>query len=201
MTNFGKLIHDRRLQLDMTLEQVGNIVGVGKSTVRKWEQGSITNVKRDKLVLLAKALQMDPSALIYDDPLPAPNLFRPEFHRVPILGTIACGEPILAEDNLEGYANVAEIRCDFALRCKGDSMTPKFMDGDLVLIRQQPDVEDGQIAAVRIEDEATLKHVYHTGDGVMLTAENSAYPPMMFRQDTFSRIAIIGLAVGYLRLI
>ena len=80
-------------------------------------------------------------------------------------------------------------------------MNPTLHDGDLVLIRQQPDVNDGQIAAVRIGEEATLKHVYHITNGVTLTSDNPAYPPMTFMQDTFDEIAVIGLAVGYQRLI
>ena len=80
-----------------------------------------------------------------------PGVERPRWQRVPLLGDIACGEPILAEENLEGYVEVdASVRCDFTLRCRGDSMEPRLHDGDIVMIRIQPDVLDGQIAAVLI---------------------------------------------------
>lgn len=116
---------------------------------------------------------------------------------VPIIGEIACGVPITAQENVEGYADLPDgVRADFALRCKGDSMTPTFLDGDLVLIRQQPDVEDGQIAAVGINGEATLKHVYKRTDGLLLTADNPKFPPIVGDGE----IVIYGLAIGYTRI-
>lgn len=118
---------------------------------------------------------------------------------VPIIGEIACGTPITAQQNIEGYAELPDgVRADFALRCKGDSMEPTFEQGDLVLIRQQPEVQNGQIAAVGINGEATLKRFYKQGDGVTCVAENPAYPPMFFPSG--EGITVYGLAVGYVRL-
>lgn len=206
MNRFGKLIHDRRMQLDLTLEEVGNRVGVGKSTIRKWEQGTIQNVKRDKIVLLAQALQMDPAMLVMSDEEEtvfnqATNLFRPMMKTVPIIGTIACGTPILAEENIQGEAHVAQhIAADFALWCKGDSMSPRFENGDLVFIRQQPSVDNGQIAAVLIDDEATLKHVYVSRGTLTLVADNPAYEPLVYTDPAvLQTIRIIGLVTGYQR--
>lgn len=117
---------------------------------------------------------------------------------VPIVGEIACGTPITANENIEGYADLPDgVRADFALKCKGDSMAPTFEDGDLVLIRQQPDVEDGQIAAVNVACEATLKRVYHRPDGLLLVADNPRFPPMSVSED----ITIHGMAIGYVRMI
>lgn len=120
---------------------------------------------------------------------------------VPIIGDIACGTPITAEENVEGYAPLPEgIHADFALRCKGDSMVPTFNDGDLVLIRKQPEVEDGQIAAVMVDNEATLKRFYHQEDGVLLVADNPRFPPITIKQEYISELVICGLAVGYVRM-
>lgn len=116
---------------------------------------------------------------------------------VPIVGEIACGTPITAQQNIDGFADVPDgVHADFALRCKGDSMTPTFQDGDLVLIRQQPEVEEGQIAAVGINGEATLKHVYRREYGLMLVADNPKYPPIVTNEN----VIIYGLAIGYTRI-
>jgi repressor LexA len=118
---------------------------------------------------------------------------------IPIVGEIACGTPITAEENIEGYADLPSgVHADFALRCKGDSMAPTFENNDLVLIRQQPDVLDGQIAAVDVACEATLKHVYHQASGLLLVSDNPAYPPISVSAS--EEIIIHGLAVGYVRM-
>lgn len=127
----------------------------------------------------------------------------PKMRKVPLVGDIACGVPITAEENIEGYVNVPlDVSCDFVLRCVGDSMAPHIMDGDLVYIRVQPDVEDGQIAAVQIDGErATLKHVYHlpSHDGIQLVSENHAYAPMIHTADNSEDLRILGLAVAFQR--
>lgn len=126
---------------------------------------------------------------------------------VPILGDIACGVPITAEQNIEGYADLPEgVRADFALRCKGDSMEPTFLDGDLVLIRQEGDVSDGRIAAVLLDaetdTEATLKRVHHVHGGLILIPDNQKkYGPRTFQGSEAAKIRILGVAVGYVRMI
>jgi repressor LexA len=117
---------------------------------------------------------------------------------VPIIGEIACGQPITAEQNIDGFADLPDgVTADFALRCSGDSMTPTFQPGDLVLIRQQPEVAPGQIAAVGIDGEATLKRFYKHGDSVVLVADNPAYPPQVYPAG--HDVRIYGLAVGFVR--
>ena len=133
-----------------------------------------------------------------------PGVERPRWQRVPLLGDIACGEPILAEENLEGYVEVdASVRCDFTLRCRGDSMEPRLHDGDIVMIRIQPDVLDGQIAAVLIGGEATLKHVSHLPGraGLRLMPENPAHAPIFVTPDNADDARILGRAVAYQRMI
>lgn len=121
------------------------------------------------------------------------------YNAVPIVGDIACGEPITALQNIDGYADLPDgVHADFALRCKGDSMTPTFNDGDLVLIRQQPEVEDGQIAAISIDGEATLKHVYKQPSGLLLVADNPQYPPLQVTAS--DNVVIYGRAIGYTRI-
>ena len=126
----------------------------------------------------------------------------PETYKVPRLGAIACGEPILAEQNIETYDSVpVTIRCDFTLICRGDSMIGAGIeDGDIVYIREQPEVETGEIAAVMVgEDEATLKQFKRVGDTVLLIPENSSYEPLIFTGGEMNGIRILGKAVGFTR--
>lgn len=194
-------IRSRREDLRMTQDELAKLTGYkSKTSITKIEQGKV-DIPQSKIVAFAHALQTTVNYLMGSTDKSPANLFSPEFHKVPIVGQIACGQPITADQNIEGYANVTEIKCDFALRCRGDSMNPTLYDGDLVLIRQQPDVIDGQVAAVRIGEDATLKHLYHIPNGILLTSDNPQFPPMTFTPDTADDVAVIGLAVGYQRLI
>lgn len=135
--------------------------------------------------------------------LPDNILPMPVTYTVPLLGTIACGEPILAAENIEDNVEVPEhIHADFALRCKGDSMiNARIHDGDIVYIRQQPAVNNGEIAAVLIGDEATLKRVYVYEDHVVLQPENPSYEPLVYFGETMSTVRILGKAVGFTSLL
>lgn len=198
-----------RIQQGLTLEAVGKIVGVGKSTVRKWESGQIANMGRDKIALLAKALNVSPgylmgweSEVIEKAPssLPHPSLIPIHKKRVRMLGKIAAGQPIYADEDHEAYVPVdGDLECDFALEVDGDSMSPRFLEKDIVYFREQPDVNDSQIAAVVIDDTATLKHVYHIPNGIQLVSDNPKYPPMTFDAANSTFVRILGLAVGYYR--
>ena len=132
--------------------------------------------------------------------LPA-GLLPIEKRRIPILGPIAAGTPLTAEREYDNYVSIAgdSHHADAALRVEGDSMTPRYLDGDLVLIRLQDDVDNGQIAAVCIDDCITLKRLYHMPHGVQLVSENPKYAPMMFDANNSDSIRVMGLAVGYVR--
>ena len=207
--DIGKIIHTQRIALGLTLEEVGNAVGVGKSTVKKWEDGFISNMKRDKIALLANVLQVSPvtfitgvltkdtTATIFDG---ADNIIPlPKTKKVPLLGTIACGEPILAEENIEDYLGIDEkANVDFALRCKGDSMiNARIFDGDIVYIKQQPDVDDGEIAAVLVGSEATLKKVYKYENKVVLRPCNPMYDDMVYAGEQLNELRILGKAIMF----
>lgn len=198
-------IKDLRISQSLTLEQVANEVGVGKSTVRKWETGMIANMRRDKIASLAKALHTTPAYLMgwVDEPhreITVDNLFRIETKKFPLLGNIACGEPIFADEQFEAYVEGgANIKADFCLRAKGDSMIgARIYDGDIVFIRKQEMVEDGEIAAVLIDDEATLKRVYYDKENnvIQLFAENPNYKTMRFAGEELDHIRILGKAVA-----
>ena len=118
--------------------------------------------------------------------------------QIPVVGVVTAGVPILALENQEGtIAWEGDPKC-FALRVRGDSMVgARLFDGDLVFIRRQSDVDDGQIAAVIIDGQATLKRVYHVPGGLHLLSENPKYPPMRFTFDNHDDIRILGLAVSF----
>lgn len=121
--------------------------------------------------------------------------------RIPLLGEIACGKPIYCDEDRESYVEVgADIRADFCLRAKGDSMIgARIMDGDIVFIREQPIVENGEIAAVIIDDEATLKRVYYYKDSgkLILQAENPKYSPLIYEGEELNSIRILGKAIAF----
>lgn len=161
------------------------ILGLALGVSESWLMGLDVPMEREKFSDLPQS----------PDILPLPKT-----KRVPLLGTIACGEPILAEENLDGYVETAdEVEADFALRCRGDSMiNARILDGDLVFIRQQPDVENGEIAAVLVGDEATLKRVYKYPGQVVLQPENPKYPPLVYTGEQLQNFRILGKAVAFL---
>ena len=135
-----------------------------------------------------------------DDSVPPGFEPLPEMESVPLVGRIACGQPITAEENLEGYVSIpAAWHATFTLQCRGDSMEPTIHDGDLVAIRKDVQVENGQIAAVRIGDEATLKHLYLYPDKVVLQPENPCYEPIVKIGEEMNDVTIEGKAVGLCR--
>lgn len=201
--DLGEKIRLLRHQHGMTLEEVGDACGVGKSTVRKWESGQIANMRRDKIALVAKALGVTPAYLMGWDDSPAlptmpANIVPVKRHTVPLLGEIAAGQPIYADEEHDLCVAVDDdIRCDFALRVRGDSMIDAgIYDGDVVLVRQQEDVDDGQIAVVLIDDEATLKYLYHQPGGVQLVPANRRYSPWSYTGEAAAQVRILGLAVA-----
>lgn len=173
--------------------------------------------KQNRVQVFAEALNVNPAWLMgYDVPMDAERpsqptqkatippgfIPMPKMVKVPLVGSIACGTPILAEQNIEKIVDVPEnIRCDFSLTCHGDSMEGAGIhDRDVVYIRIQPEVENGEIAAVRIGEEATLKHFHRQGDTVMLLADNAAVcPPMVYTGPQLNEIRIEGRAVGFCR--
>lgn len=190
----------------LTQEQLGKLCGIAKQTIYKYERGIITNIPSDRVELICDALDISPSYLMgWDDEDLAPvasNLFPARFHQVPLVGEIACGAPILAEENITDYIDVPEhIQCDFALKCQGNSMIDLGVkDGDVVYIRSQPEVQNGQVAAVIVdgmESEATLKKFFKYENHIMLIPANSEEQPFAFYGEDMARVHVQGLAVGF----
>lgn len=197
-----------RLEHGLSQSELGKIAGVSDKAVSTWELG-LKTPRMGAVEKMANYFGITKSAIVDDalmtslqKPVVPPGFMpMPEMVQVPLIGSIACGTPITAEQNIKSYVGVpAAWRADFALECHGDSMAPTICDGDVVCIRSQPEVEQGQIAAVRIGEEATLKHCYYQNGVVQLIADNpSVCPPMVYTGSDLDEIEVEGLAVGFCR--
>lgn len=198
-------LKELRKEKKISQQQLADVLKVTQATISGWEaeKFEIDNASLNKIAdyfnvsidyLLGRSEKIDTLNISGIEPLPVTK-------KVPLLGNIACGEPILAEENIERYVDVADrTDCDFALRCKGDSMIgARILDGDLVFIKQQPMVENGEIAAVLINCEATLKRVYYYPERnkLVLNAENPQYEPLVYAGTELDEIRIIGKAVAF----
>lgn len=204
---FGAKLRLARKRAGLTQKQLAERVGALHNSVSQWECG-ISRPTQDMIKTLCAVLGTTADFLLGIAPAPAqitgvpplPNLISVNTRTVPVLGDIAAGQPILARHEYDEYARVdTELHCDFALRVAGDSMEPLILRNDLVFIQQADDVLDGQIAAVVVDDAATLKRVYHTRDGLQLISENHRYPPMLFLPEDGFPVRILGRAVSLRR--
>ena len=200
-------IKSRRTELGLTVEELAHKMRYkDKSSISKIENGK-ADIPQSKIAAFADALQTTPAYLMGWEEQPEPKKptippgFEPmpKMKKIPLIGAIACGEPITAEQNIEKMVDVPEnIRCDFSLTCHGDSMVDAGIhDKDVVYIRIQPEVENGEIAAVRIDGEATLKRVYYNPGTLTLMPANPAYAPMIYTGPQLEEVHIEGKAVGW----
>ncbi len=208
----GEKIREARLKKGYTQTELAELLGYkSRSSINKIEVEG-RDIPRSSVIKFAKALDVTPAYLMgwEDEPKPEQslydrfdNLHPVKLKRFPLLGEIACGEPIYAEEDHESYVSAdADIRADFCLKAKGDSMiNADIHDGDVVFIRSQSMVENGEIAAVIIEDEATLKRVYYDRENnrLQLIAENPKYAPLVYTGEELNYICILGKAVTLMR--
>ncbi|MFF7090595.1 LexA family protein [Streptomyces olivaceoviridis] len=194
-------IKSRRKELNLTLEQVGDLVGVGKSTVRKWETGDIENMKRDKIVKLAKALRVSPSYIMGIEE-EQPQIETLPVKKIPVVSKISAGLPIYSEENLIDYIYFATNKLnsdkeEFGLKVSGDSMDKIFQNGDIVVVEKDSIVENGQLGVVMINGyNATVKRIRYNGDQVILIPEsnNTNHYPQVYGKD--DEVKIIGRVVA-----
>lgn len=205
----GNRIKQRRTQLHMTQGDIAKSVGVAISTVQRYEAGNIEKIKLPVVEAIARALKVNPEWLIGKSDIMKEEGFLPEgavpldfqnLRRIPILGRIAAGAPIYAAENIEGYTytNLNHGGEYFALRVKGDSMdAARIADGDIVIVRKQDVVEDGEIAVVLIDmQDATMKRFYHNGSSITLMPQstNPAHKPQIY-DLTKTNVTVLGKVV------
>lgn len=195
------ILKSRRIDLQLTLKDVASKVGVSEGTVSRWESGDIENMRRDKIVALSKALQISPAVIMGWEEAPPPysNVHPIGTRRFPVLGAVACGEPILMTGDKEVYVDATtDIHADFVLIAHGDSMIgARIHDGDIVFVRSQDVVENGEIAVVAIDDEATLKRFYRYGELIVLRSENPSFKDLEYKESDAKNIRILGKAVAF----
>ncbi len=197
---FAKRLSQMIAERGESCHSVAAAVHLSAGTISRYCNNLIDKPKTAVVRMLAEHLRVDPTWLMgYDAPhTQAPDLMPVEARRVPMLGQVAAGHPIYADEQHDCYVEANADRADFCLKVKGDSMIgARIYDGDTVFIHAQPDVEDGEIAVVLIDDEATLKRVYKMGDRIILRAENPAYPPMEFCKSDGKVLRILGKAIAF----
>lgn len=190
--SIGTRMKERRLQLNKTLEEVGSVVGVSKATIQRYEKGAITNIPSDKIEKIAKALSTTPAFLMgWED-----KSNRLKGIRIPILGRVVAGIPLEAITDIEGYEEItpkmASLGEYFALRIKGHSMEPRIEDGEIVIVKQQEDVECGDVAIVLVNgNEATCKQVKKSPEGITLIGFNPVvYPPHFYSNKEIEELPV-----------
>lgn len=204
---FKNRLKEAMEKINISQAELATKTGITASSISDWLKGKYL-AKQDKVGILAKALRVSPAWLMgFDDPKPniyeLDNIFPIETRRYPLLGDIACGQPIQAIEEVNTYIEAeSTIKADFCLRAKGDSMIDaRILNGDIVFVREQPDVETGEIAVVLIDNEATLKKVYKYPDKLVLMAANTSYSPMVYMPEELENVRILGKAVAFQSLV
>ena len=209
----GNRIKLRRDELGLTQEQLASKLWLNKSTIQRYETGQVQNIKLPVLQSMAEQLNVDPNWLacksdkkggfdVLNKNIENYGLRPVKTKKFRMLGKIACGEPIFCDEDYETFIEAsAEINADFCLTAHGDSMiNARIYDGDVVFIKSTPQVSNGEIAAVIIDDEATLKRVYYyrNENKLVLAAENPKYPPFVYVNEELNNIRILGKATAFM---
>lgn len=206
MPSFADMLAYLRKRDGYSQTELADKLKISRSAIGMYESGK-REPDFETLEALADTFNVNMDTLLgkADDiktpPLPS-NLIPARFRQAPLVGEIACGTPILAEQNIIDYIDVPEhIQCDFALKCQGRSMINLgVQDGDIVYIRSQPEVQNGQIAAVIVdgmEAEATLKKFYRYDNQIVLIPANDDDKPFVYTGEEMARVQVQGLAVGF----
>lgn len=198
---FGNRLRTARKAKQLTQKELAVKIKAAHNSISNWENDQ-NMPDPDTIQNLCWALDVDPNyffSVESSTSLPRNIIPMPEMRKIPLLGSIACGSPILAEEHIEGEVDTpGSIHADFALTCKGDSMiNARIFDGDVVYIRQQDTVDNGEIAAVLIDSEATLKRVQLFEDHISLEPENPQYRPIVLWGQDMNTVRILGKAVAF----
>lgn len=190
-----------RTDRGLTLSEAGDKLNLSKATLSRYENGIVENMNLPTLQALAKLYNVNDMWLLgkSNEKYPKIRDYSQSVNSVPLLGTIAAGTPILAEENITDYFNLDNsIKADFCLKVKGESMIDaNIFSGDIAFIKKQDTLENGEIGAILIEDEATLKIFYQTEDSVILQPANKNFAPIIL---TSGNIKILGKLVAVLNI-
>ncbi len=199
MSSLSERIRHAIIQSKLSYSDLSVKTGIPKSALQRYATGETDKIPAKYIEIIARATNVRPTYLMGWD---APPIKRTHgYKRIPLLGEIACGEPIFADEHHTEYVIADEtLDADYCLRCEGDSMIgARILDGDIVFIRSQSMVNNGEIAAVVIGDNATLKRVYYyqSENKLVLSPENPKYAPFVYVGDELEQIRILGKAVAF----
>lgn len=187
---FATVLQKLLIEKNMKQSELSRLTKINKSSISEYLSGNY-QPKYKNILKIAEVLNVSPNVFLEDTTQDI------DVKHLPILGKIAAGIPILAQENIEGYLPYDGTDADFCLRINGDSMiNARINDGDIVFIKQQSTVENGEIAAVLVNDSATLKRVYFIDNKIQLRAENPKYKPMVFSKDDCEDFRILGKAIA-----
>lgn len=201
MSSIRTLIKEKRIEKKYTMKELAEKVGVSEATVSRWESGEISNMRRGGIMRLSKVLDIPPSVILglQDN---TNNFNRPKGVRIPVLGEVVAGVPI---DAVEEYLDWEEITPElaetgefFALKIKGDSMEPRIVAGDVVIVKMQSTADTGDVVIAMVNgDNACCKRFIKQSDGIILQSFNSAYTPMFFTKEDIEKkpVSIIGKVI------
>lgn len=199
------ILSQRRKELNLTMKQVADKVGVSEGTISRWESGKIADMRRDKIMAYAQALNISPAVIMGWDDVASPSNAKKNSRlgkRVPVLGRVAAGIPIDAIEDILDWEDISEDMSKtgefFGLRIKGDSMEPRIVEGDTVIVRSQSDADSGDVVIVQVNgDQATCKRLAKYASGISLISFNPAYAPMNFTNEEIDAlpVTIIGKVV------
>lgn len=198
------ILSQRRKELNMTMKQVADKVGVSEGTISRWESGKIADMRRDKIMAYAQALNISPAIIMGWDNVDSSSTSE-SIHagkRIPVLGSVAAGIPIDAIEDVLDWEDISEDMAKtgefFGLRIKGDSMQPRIVEGDVVIVRQQSDADSGDVVIVQVNgDKATCKRLAKYSSGISLISFNPTYEPMNYTNEQIEQlpVTIIGKVV------
>lgn len=206
-------LKNERIKKGLSQKELADLLDMNLRTYGSYERGE-RDISTSVLLNICRTLNISSDTLLgnevseYDNNELSSlmerfdNIKPVKLKRFPMLGEIACGKPVFAEEDREHYIMAdMDISADFCLTAKGDSMiNARIYEGDIVFIKEMPIVENGDIAAVIIDDEATLKRVYYYPDDNMLqlVAENPKYKPLVYQGEELNHIRILGKAVYFM---
>lgn len=201
----GDLLRKERKKRHLTQTDIGNRLGVTQQAVAKWEK-NVSEPSSADLITLAGLYGVTVDYLLgrESNPMSGTKVVLQDgtgYRSLPILSAVACGQPIYTEDSYEDYVvQNMEVSADFCVVAKGDSMiNARIYDGDIVFVRKQQEVNNGEIAVVAIDDTATIKRVYYSPEEqkLVLMPENSAHSPLVYVGEELERARILGRVVSF----
>ena len=178
--------------LGLTMKELSKKVGVSEGTISRWESGEIINMRRDRIVALSEALHLSPAVIMAREPIDIISSYKYSY-RIPVLATVAAGQPIYSEDSILEWIDYDKDPKDnvFCLRVRGDSMMPRIRDGDIIIVDRSLAWGDNDIVVVTVNgNDGCCKRIRRYADGIMLLSLNPSYEPIYYSKEQVEQLPI-----------